>query len=88
MITVPIHQVVSVSSIFLAQGLNDLLDLHLREVRVPEVQGLLVPELLAQLTRLTGADVEYTREGERMTSISVFSAINLQTRVIDPYTHT
>ena len=86
-ITVPVHQVVSVSSIFLAESLHDLLHLHLGKVRVPEVQRLLVTELLAQLSRLTGADVEYTREGERMTSISVFSSIDFQTRVVDTNTH-
>ena len=45
MVTVAAHEVVSVPAVFLPQLLQDLLHLVLREVRVAEVEGLLVPEL-------------------------------------------
>ena len=66
MIAVPVHQVVSVPPVLLAQLLQDLLHLLLREVRVPQVDGLFVPELLPQLRSFSGTNVENPRERERM----------------------
>ena len=50
MVTVAAHEVVSVPAVFLPQLLQDLLHLVLREVRVAEVEGLLVPELRGKYT--------------------------------------
>ena len=87
MIAVPVHEVVSVSPVLLPQLFQDFLDLVLREVCVAQVEALLVPELLAKLPSLPGADVEYSGEGERVTSIGVLSAVNLEARVIHPDPH-
>ena len=87
MIAVPVHEVVSVSPVFLPQLFHNLLDLMLSEVCVAEVETLLVPELLSQLPRLPGADVEYPGEGEGVTPIGVLSAVHLEARVIHPDTH-
>jgi len=86
-ITVPVHQVVSVPPVLLPQLLQDLLHLLLREVRVPQVDGLFVPKLLPQLGSLSGTNVENPREREWMPTVCIFSSINLQTRVVDAKTH-
>ena len=49
-VTVAAHEVVSVPAVFLPQLLQDLLHLVLCEVRVAEVEGLLVPELRGKYT--------------------------------------
>lgn len=87
MIAVPIHEVVSVSPVLLPQLFQDLFNLVLGEVCVAEVEALLVPELLAQLPRLPGADIEYPGEGEGVTPIGVLSPVHLETRVIHPDPH-
>jgi len=87
MIAVPVHEVVSVSPVLLPQLFHNLLDLMLSEVCVAEVETLLVPELLSQLPRLSGADVEYPGEGEGVAPIGVLSAVHLEARVIHPDTH-
>ena len=50
MVAVAAHEVVSVPAVLLPQLLQDLLHLVLREVRVAEVEGLLVPELRGKYT--------------------------------------
>ena len=87
MIAVSVHEVVSVAPVLLTQLLQDLFDLVLGEVRVAEVQALLVAELLPQLPRLPGADVEYPGEGEGVATISVLSAIDLEAGVVHPNPH-
>ena len=49
-VAVAAHEVVSVPAVLLPQLLQDLLHLVLREVRVAEVEGLLVPELRGKYT--------------------------------------
>jgi len=87
MIAVPVHEVVSVSPVFLPQLFHDLLHFMLGKVGVAKVETLLVPELLSQLPCLPWADVEYPGEGEGVTPIGVLSAIHLEARVIHPDTH-
>ena len=87
MIAVPVHEVVSVSPVLLPQLFQDLFNLVLGEVCVAEVEALLVPELLAQLPRLPGADIEYSGEGEGVTPIGVLPPIHLQAGVIHPDPH-
>jgi len=87
MIAVPVHEVVSVSPVLLPQLFQDFLDLVLCEVCVAQVEALLVPELLAQFSGLPGTDVEYSGEGEGVTSIGVLSAVHLEARVIHPDAH-
>ena len=53
MIAVSVHEMISVSSELLAKLLQDLLDLMLREVRVPEVKTLFVFKLLSEFSRFS-----------------------------------
>ena len=53
MIAVSVHEMISVPSELLAKLLQDLLDLMLREVRVPEVKTLFVFKLLSEFSRFS-----------------------------------
>ena len=59
---------VSVPPILLPKLLQDLLHLLLREVGVPQVYGLFVPELLPQLGGLPGTNVKNARERKRVST--------------------
>jgi len=87
MVAVPVHQVVSVPPVLLPKLLQDLLHLLLREVGVPQVDGLFVPKLLPQLGGFPGTNVKNARERKRVSTISIFSPIHLQPRVVDPQPH-
>jgi len=87
MVTISVHEMISVSPVLLSKLLDNFLHFLVRKVGVSQVNGLFVSKLFTQFRRLTGTDVEDSREREWMTPIGIFSSVNLQPGMIDAYAH-
>jgi len=87
MVTISVHEMISVSPVLLSKLLDNFLHFLVRKVGVSKVNGLFISELFSQLSCLPGTDIEYPRKGEWMTPVGVFSSVNLQTGVVDADAH-
>lgn len=81
MIAVFIKKMVLVPTEFLAKLLCQATDIVRRKVCVPNVDCFFEFELFPKVICISGFNFKHSREGERVTSICMFCAVNFNTRV-------